>query len=130
MRYLGIDYGSRAVGLALSDEAAAFAFPLEVLPNDALILENVLRVIEEKNISAVVIGDTRAEGGAANTITAECERFADELEARSKLPVRRVREAWSSVEASRYAPKGRERDDAAAAAIILQRFLDTPSKKD
>ncbi len=124
MRYLGIDYGTSGVGLALSDEGAQFAFPLETLPNDAHLLENIAHVIGEKNVGEVAMGDTRAEGGASNNITERADRFREALAARTKIPVSSVREAWSSVEASRFAPKGKERDDAASAAIILQRFLD------
>lgn len=124
MRYLGIDYGTVGVGLALSDEGAQFAFPLETLPNDAHLLENIAHVIEDKKIGEVVMGDTRAEGGASNTITERADRFRETLAARTKIPISAVREVWSSVEASRFAPKGHERDDAASAAIILQRYLD------
>ncbi len=124
MRYLGIDYGSRNLGLALSDPGGQFAFPLEILPNDSHILENIAHVIEEKKVGTVVIGDTRSDGGAANQLTESCERFAKLVEARTKLPVHLVREAWSSFEAARFAPDQKKRDDAAA-AIILQRYLDS-----
>ena len=120
MRYLSIDYGAKQIGLALSDENGGFAFPLEVLPNDNHVLENIAHVIEEKKVGEIIIGDTRAENAAPNQITEQCEQFAESLDARVRLPVTRAREAWSSFEASRFAPKGRERDDAAAAAIILQ----------
>lgn len=124
MRYLGIDYGTRVLGLALSDTGGQFAFPLEVLPNDSHILENIAHVIEEKKVGAIVIGDTRTDGGGANTLTERCERFASVLGERTKIPVSLVREAWSSFEAARFAPDQKKRDDAAA-AIILQRYLDT-----
>ena len=124
MRILGIDYGTLRVGLALSDESGQFAFPLETLPNDPHLLENIAHVISDKDVGEVAIGDTRAEGGASNNITEFADRFREALATRTKIPVHAVREAWSSVEASRFAPKGHERDDAASAAIILQRFLD------
>ncbi|TSC87034.1 MAG: Holliday junction resolvase-like protein [Parcubacteria group bacterium Gr01-1014_8] len=124
MRYLGIDYGTKGVGLAISDESAQFAFPFAVFPNDQKLLENILDVIHDMNIAQIIVGDTRAEGGASNRITEEAEQFMSDLAGAINLQVHRVREAWSSVEASRFAPKGKERDDAAAAAIILQRFLD------
>ena len=128
-RILGIDYGTSGVGLAISDEHTSFAFPLEILRNDAFLLENIVHVVAEKNISEVAMGDTRAENGAANRVTPEADAFAQELERRAGVRVHVVREAWSSLEASRFAPKGRERDDAASAAIILQRYLDSVPKK-
>lgn len=127
MRYLGIDYGTRVLGLALSDPDGQFAFPLEVLPNDSHVLENIAHVIEEKKVGTVVIGDTRSDGGNANTLTESCERFAKLLESRTKIPVSFAREAWSSFEAARFAPDQNKRDDAAA-AIILQRYLDAKPK--
>ncbi len=129
MRHLGIDYGKRNIGLALSDLDGRFAFPLEILPNDSHAIENIAHVIEEKKVGAIVMGDTRADTGDTNAITQSSERFAEALSARTKLSVARVREAWSSFEAARFAPDQKKRDDAAA-AIILQRFLDAQPKKD
>lgn len=127
MRYLGIDYGTRKIGLALSDADGRFAFPLEILPHDSHVLENIAHVIEQKSVKCVVMGDTRADSGASNAITHESEDFAKKLSERTTLPVERVREAWSSFEAARFAPDQKKRDDAAA-AIILQRYLDAKQK--
>lgn len=124
MRILGIDYGERRLGLALSDEGAGFAFPKETIPNDAAAIERIVAMCAAEGVQEVVIGDTRAANGVENAITAEAEEFAQRLEGRG-LSVRTAREAWSSVEAARFAPKGKEHDDAAAAAIILQRHLDS-----
>lgn len=124
MRYLGIDYGTRSIGLSLSDASGRFAFPLETLPNDAHTLENIARVIVEKEVGGIVMGDTRADSGDANKITQASDWFADELAKRTSLSVERVRESWSSFEAARFAPHEKKRDDVAA-AIILQRFLDS-----
>jgi putative holliday junction resolvase len=128
MRYLGIDYGTRTIGLALSDAKGMFAFPLEVVPNDSHALENIAHVIEEKKVEAIVVGDTRADTGVANNLTAQCEKFSAQLGSRTKLSVSFGREAWSSFEAARYAPDEKKRDEVAA-AIILQRFLDAQPKK-
>lgn len=125
MRYLGIDYGD-TIGLALSDESGAFAFPLE---NVALAPEAYRRIVDvcrERGVSAIVIGDTRALNGAANRVTEASDSFATKVAGMTALPVYREQEAWSSVEAARFAPKGNAHNDAAAAAIILQRFLDRP----
>jgi putative Holliday junction resolvase len=125
MRYLGIDYGARRIGIAVSDEAGSFAFPKETIPNDATSIDRIHTLVKRENIGHIVIGDTRAMNGVNNAITLEADAFARSLESHSKIPVSRSWEAWSSIEASRFAPKGKEHDDAAAAAIILQRFLDT-----
>lgn len=124
MKFLGIDYGAKRVGLAVSDESATFAFPKEVLPNDDTLLEKIVNLLEEDRIRGIVIGDALSEGGGSNQITAEADAFAEKLSSLTTTPVERSREAWSSQEAARFAPPGEKHNDAAAAAIILQRYLD------
>lgn len=130
MKYLGIDYGARRIGLATSDENGEFAFPKETIPNDLSSIDRITRIIRQDNIAGVVIGDTRADTGVENPITKEVETFGEALQHHAGVPVSFVREAWSSFEAARFAPKGKEHDDAAAAAIILQRFLDAHRESD
>lgn len=124
MKFLGIDYGAKRIGIAVSDESATFAFPKDVIPNDASTFEKILFLIEEERIREIVIGDALAEGGGHNQITAEADAFADTLGKQVTIPIHRSREAWSSQEAARFAPPGETHNDSAAAAIILQRFLD------
>ncbi len=126
MKYLGIDYGAKRVGLALSDATGVIAFPLETVASDDKLVPRILNILEEKRVGAVVVGDTRAFGGAVNAITEEAERFMKTL-ASSGAVVHPAWEAGSSVESSRYAPEGEGHNDAAAAAVILQRYLDMHS---
>lgn len=123
MKYLGIDYGAKRVGIAVSDERGAIAFPRETMPNDAELLARIVRRAEEERVGMIVMGDTRTAGGRENPITAESDRFAQELREHTHIPVERTFEIWSSIEAGRGAEE-RGHDDAAAAAFILQRFLD------
>ena len=124
MRYLGVDYGARRIGIALSDEKGGFAFPHATIPNDTTAIDRIEKICRTEHVDEIVIGDTQAANGLDNPITEEAQHFAEMLSKHSGRAVHEVREAWSSVEASRFAPKGKEHDDAAAAAIILQRFLD------
>lgn len=126
MRYLGLDYGARRIGIALSDVGAQFAFPYSTIPNDASAIDRIEEICKKEEVREIVMGDTRAANEMGNAITPEAERFAAALGQHSGKEVRLVREAWSSAEAARFAPKG-VHDDAAAAAIILQRFLDARS---
>lgn len=126
MRYLGLDYGAKRIGTAISDEAGGFAFPKETILNDADAMEKIVSMVAQAKIGAIVVGDTRAANGVENPITFEADRFVERLGERVKLPLHRGWEAWSSVEARRFSPDGH--DDSSAAAIILQRFLD--SKKE
>ena len=124
MRFLGIDYGQKRLGLALSDDKGVFAFPKETIPNDATTEDRIRNIVTREKVTKIIYGDTRAVNGAENPVTKEAEGFMQTLKAHTGVDVEGVWEAWSSVEASRFAPKGKEHDDAAAAAVILQRYLD------
>lgn len=124
MKYLGIDYGKKMVGIAISDDDGKIAFPRAVVPNDEKLLAFVARMVEEEKIATIIVGDTRTVSGGENPVTREADAFIEALAQATAVPTERVFEAWSSIEASRYAPKGEEHNDGAAAAIILQRFLD------
>ena len=124
MKYLGIDFGAKRVGLAISDEGGSIAFPYEVVQNSAALVASLLRIIEKEKIEAVVVGDTRSTSGMANPVSAAADAFVEQLERSSGKAVERVFEMWSSIEASRYAPDDQQHDDRAAAAIILQRYFD------
>jgi putative Holliday junction resolvase len=129
VKYLGIDYGTKRVGLAVSDANGTIAFPRTTLPNDGGLMKALLDTVKNEHIERIIVGDTRSHGGGSNPITAEAEKFTEELACETGLSVSRAFEVFSSIEASRYAPEGALKDDAAAAAIILQRFLDmNPSR--
>ncbi|MEK7156286.1 MAG: Holliday junction resolvase RuvX [Patescibacteria group bacterium] len=129
MKYLGIDYGAKRVGVAVSDAAGTIAFPRATLQNDARLFSQLEELVKNEKITCIVVGDTRSHGGKDNPVTAEAEAFVVALEKALATTVERVWEMWSSIEASRYAPEGKEHNDASAAAIILQRFLDTRGTK-
>lgn len=128
MKYLGIDYGAKRIGIAVSDDTGMIAFPLETIPNDGHAIAYIAQLANEKKTDLVVVGDTRTWRGAENPITPEAEKFITRLSARGVI-VERGWEAGSSIEASRYAPEGESHNDAAAAAVILQRFLDMKQAK-
>lgn len=139
VRVLGIDYGARRIGLALSDATATLASPWRLIvrpPSEketlALLVEQIQQLIhEDDGLSAVVVGWPRRLDGSPTDQTARVEAFARALEDRVTVPVVLQDERLSSHEAdSRLAV--RERDwrkrkrklDAAAAAVVLQDFLD------
>lgn len=167
MRVLGIDFGERRVGLALSDPSGTLARPWRVLQVDGLvrlrqgdgpppprlrrglaearsaqaggIKEIVDRLTdeidrltrEEDGLELIVIGLPRRLDGSPNEQTARVRAAADALAARTSVPMAFQDERLTSREAeSRLAVRERDwrkrksRLDAAAAAIILQDFLD------
>ncbi len=124
MKYLGIDYGAKLVGIAISDDEGKIAFPRAVVPNDEQLVTFVARMAEQEKVEAIIVGDTRTVSGAENPVTKKADAFIIAIAQATAIPTESVFEGWSSIEASRYAPKGEEHNDGAAAAIILQRFLD------
>lgn len=131
MRYLGVDYGERKVGLALSDEAGTMGFPHAIVPNTQRLLDDVLVLLGENGVGAVVIGDSCDFNGAENPIMRGARAFGDALAERAGVPVYYESEMFTSAEARRLpekqvksrAPKVRCNVDASAAALILTSFL-------
>jgi putative Holliday junction resolvase len=131
MRYLGIDYGERRVGLALSDDAGTMGFPNRVVPNSPHLLEIVAGLIEHERVGAVVIGESRDLAGGENEIAKAARQFGKELATRTRLPVHYESEVYTSAEARRQydreeksrAPKARAHVDDSAAALILTSYL-------
>ncbi|QQG37991.1 MAG: pre-16S rRNA-processing nuclease YqgF [Candidatus Kaiserbacteria bacterium] len=123
MKCMGVDYGTKNIGVAISDDRGAIAFPRAVITNDEKIVRSLLTLATDEGVQLIVVGDTRTGGGAENTITKAAEEFVADL-SRGGIPVELVPESWSSQEAARFAPPGSPHNDAAAAAVILQRYLD------
>ena len=139
MRVLGIDYGARRIGLALSDATATLASPWRLFkrpPSEADTLRIMLKEIDgltkaDDGLEAVVVGWPRRLDGSPTHQTAIVETFARLLETKIAVPVVLQDERLSSHEAeSRLAAresdwrKRKAKLDAAAAAIILQDYLD------
>jgi putative Holliday junction resolvase len=126
-RYLGIDYGLRRVGLALSDEREFMAFPYGILDTAGMKPDEITAHIEElcrkENVETIVIGVPRGLASMQDTeMTDHAIRFADTLRALD-IPIVLEEEFLTSRQASR-APTPKERIDASAAALILQSFLE------
>ena len=136
---LGIDYGARRIGLALSDATATLASPWRLLqrpPSEAETLRLLIKEIttlanEDDGLEAVVVGWPRRLNGSPTGQTPIVEAFANALKSQVGVPVILQDERLSSHEAeSRLATresdwrKRKAKLDAAAAAVILQDYLD------
>ncbi len=122
MRYLGIDFGSKRVGLALSDEGGKFAMPHSVLPNNHKLVENIVTICKE-GVVGIILGESVDDKGENNKIMDLIVPFKKELEGTTRLPVIYEKEYMSSQHAEFFQGK-HDMLDASAAALILQRFLD------
>ena len=122
MRKMGIDFGSKKVGLAFTDESGSMAFPHTVVPNDSKLFSHVVTLIKEKNVVEVVIGHSLDKEGKANKIHEHVEAFILDLTLELGIPIHLQPEQYSTQEAIRIQGKNTQ-TDAAAAAIILDSFI-------
>ena len=132
-RILGIDYGRKRIGLALSDPSQILASTLETLKNlnrDAQI-ENIIGIAKEKNVSAIVVGKPLHMNGAIGEMATEVTGFVHALAEKIDTPIFMWDERWTTtraerllLETGRSPSKSRNKIDQLAAAYLLQSFLD------
>jgi len=131
MRYLGVDYGSKRIGLALSDDAGTMGFPHSIIANTPRRVDEVCALIAREKIGTVVIGESRTLRGDDNPIAKDARAFGAQIAARAGVPVSYESEVFTSAEARRApakevksrAAKRRADVDASAAALILTSYL-------
>ena len=136
MRYLGVDYGSRKIGLALSDEMGTMGFPHSVVVNTPRLVDEICALIAKENVGAVVIGESRDLVGGKNPIAKDAHIFGDLINSRSGVPIFFESEVFTSAEARRVpekeiktrAQKRRTNVDSSAAALILTSYLSRSDK--
>ena len=138
MKYLGIDYGLRRTGIAVSDEGGQMAFPrpaLHMRGKDIFFAE-LLALAEREGIQAFVVGLPLRETGEDSESTRQARNMAARLKRRSPLPVYLMNEYLSSHEAENRlreagaaGEKLKKKLDSAAAVGILESFLALPAER-
>lgn len=123
MRYLGIDYGTKRVGIAFSDFESGIAIPKEVLKNDKNLVENIKKIVKANLVDKIVVGESLDYKGKHNLLMKKILPFKKKLEEETGLNVVFESEFMSSAQAERVQGKIKKLD-ASAAAIILQSYLD------
>lgn len=123
MRLLGIDYGKKRVGIALSDDKGLMAFPKAVLPNDNFLLGSVKELVKGHGVGTIVVGDSKNYAMRDNAIMAKAREFASELEQDLGVTVVYEPEILTSHQAAHFQGKT-DMIDASAASIILQSYID------
>jgi putative Holliday junction resolvase len=128
---MGIDYGEKRVGIALSDAAGHFAFPKTILPNNDQLLSAIDALAHEEGVELVVVGESDNPAGGMNTIMRRIQIFSEAVQVRTGLKVEAESEAYTSAYARRAleerTPSRKTKSefvDSAAAAAILQAYID------
>ncbi len=132
MKYLGIDYGTKRIGVAVSDDTGSIAFPLAVVEAGPKALEEVANIARVNNVEMIVIGESLNFKNEPNEVMEDIEQFKADIAELTGLLVEYQREFFSSAQAARqFAPDGsrkknpsQDKLDATAAALILQSYLD------
>jgi putative Holliday junction resolvase len=132
-RFLGLDFGQRRIGVAISDPSGLIAGSLKTLivKNTDDALQQVLDLVSKHNIAGIVLGLPLNLSGDASEVSKEVEAFAERIRSSYDMPVFLEDERLSSrlaesvLHAHGKRIKGRkEKIDRISAVIILQSFLD------
>jgi putative Holliday junction resolvase len=134
VRILGVDHGERRIGIAISDPTGTLARSLAIIEHEsrAADVKRVLALAREHGAEEIVVGESLDEQGQPNLAGRRAGLFAEVLRASAGLRVVMWDESLSSQDARRIRIAGgasrkrrREHIDAAAAAVILQSYLDS-----
>jgi putative Holliday junction resolvase len=122
-RVLGVDFGTKRIGLALSDENRGMAFPLQVVENNKNAISIISKIIKEKEVNLVVIGESKDFKMKDNLIMEAIRVFEKLLSIETGVEIDYEPEFLTSHQAHHVQGKTKMLD-ASAATIILQSYLD------
>ncbi len=131
-RSLGLDIGDKRIGVALSDALGILASPLNIIErkDEEEDIEAIITIVDQHQVKKIIAGLPRSMDGSLGTQAEKVEAFVQKLRNRTEVPVEFRDERLTTVSAKRLMQantkktKIKARDDAVAAAIILQSYLD------
>ncbi len=135
-RVLGIDYGSKRVGVAISDPLRLIAQPVATLENNDTLFRNIYEIVKSRSVGVVIVGMPYAPDGGKGKTAEAVDRFIVQLKLIVQLPIMTWDESNSSVSAQRVfieaGMKKKQRRkksniDVMAARLMLQEYLDSHS---
>lgn len=125
MKRLGVDYGSKRIGIAISDENGKIAFPKAVISGENMkrAIVALCAIVRSEKISEIVVGLPQTMSGRDSAQTAATRAFADALRRAVHIPVAFENEMLTT-KIVKTGGVAKERVDAASAALLLQSYLD------
>ena len=125
---MGIDYGTKRVGVAVSDISGLMAFPEGVVPNDSGLLNALVGIIRSREVQEIVIGHSLDRTGQPNPLDTDVQELVTDLTLATGLPVHLEPEQYTTQAALRE--QGRtDQTDASAAALILNSYIERQRDK-
>lgn len=121
-RAIGIDYGKKRVGIAMSDPDKKIAFPHSIIENDMELPQMIAELCKQNDVDLVVVGESKDFKGVENPIMGDIKRFVEKFKTLSKLTLVYEPETLSSHQVSKI-QGDTENIDSGAASIILQSYL-------
>jgi len=137
-RILGIDYGERRIGVAISDALCITAQPLKTITRDSdeTAAEEICNIVRERDAERIVVGLPRNMDGSLGPQAKRVMEFASLLREKSGLPVETIDERLTTMRAQREMrnaglshAKKRKRVDTMSAQFILQTYLNQHAKR-
>ncbi|MDZ7838197.1 MAG: Holliday junction resolvase RuvX [Actinomycetota bacterium] len=123
MRIMGLDIGDKRIGVAVSDENMTMAFPHSVISNDGGIVDNLKKIIKDKNINKIVVGIPRNLKGDIGHQGKKVEAFIEENIKPLGLPVINYDERFTTKICAKEMGKEKKDIDKFSASIILNDYL-------
>ena len=129
-RCLGLDIGDKKIGVALSEPQGILASPLTIIKRseEKIDIEAILSIVDQNQVGQIIAGLPYSMDGSIGSQAEKVQAFVHELSSHSKVPVDFRDERLSTVSAKRLlreiGKRKKTEDDAIAAALILQSYLD------
>ena len=134
-KILGIDYGTKRLGIAISDALGMCAHPRDFIVNNKQCIENILSLASNESVSSLLIGLPHRLNGDVSFMEEDIQKFITVLKTRTDLPIHTWDERLSTAQAEKLLisadvkrKKRKETRDSMAASILLQSYLESKRK--
>lgn len=131
-KIMALDYGSKRIGIAVSDALGLCAHPRDYIDNNSKAFENIIKLAEQENIHILLFGIPKRLSGENSLMQEEIERFMHNLQKKTALVMQTWDERLTSAQAEKFMisadvkrKKRKASIDSMAATILLQSYLDS-----
>ncbi|MFH1456858.1 MAG: Holliday junction resolvase RuvX [Patescibacteria group bacterium] len=123
MKTLSIDYGTKNIGLALSDDSGRLGFPYKTLNNNENFFLELSNICNKEKVEKIIIGMPIGLSGRATVTTELVKNFIENLKNKINIDMETVDERLTTVEANKMENKNKRNIDELSAQVLLQSYL-------